>query len=736
MNRRRSSSPLLLRGTVLAVFVVVVAAGVLTNTTLRTVEKNLPDKLLAQLYDLETILEHLAALAVSAELARAAPGEAHFAQMRSSIQALEAEVVSLRDTYVLDNLVQASAFHAIVAPAVADARIWLEEGVSGFAPQARETVAIVTTRIETAYRKARAQQRTSQLSARQVLVEQAARLNRFLLSVNLLFGVTLAMSLLMVILLVRQDILQHRERQAQDERHRAEEALRQSEQRFRQLAELLPQTVFEIDRDGRLTFVNDYGAGAFGYAAGDFEQGLHLVELFAPQEHDAVQKRIAQLLQGLTRPPGERYTAVRKDGGTFPVLMFTSEVRQGEKITGLRGIITDITEQVRLQDERDRLEAQYSQAQKMEAVGRLAGGLAHDLNNLLAPIIGYGELLLNDIAPGDSKRRPVETIHQAGTRARDLIRQILAFSRKQALAVRPVDLNRVVEGFYSLLRRTIREDVEIRTALVEDLPPIQADAGQIEQVLLNLAVNAQDAMPDGGRLSIETAAIDLDEGHPALSPAGTPGRHVMLAVRDTGRGMDAETQDRIFEPFFTTKDKSKGSGLGLSMVFGIVRQHGGSIEVDSHPGDGAIFRCYFPCAETALPARIGPAGPPPDTQGSGKILVVEDSDEVRQLAVTILMKNGYTVIAAASGADCLEQLGAHPGPIDLMLTDVVMPDTNGKALFEQVVRRCPGMRVLYMSGYTDNAIVHHGVLDEGVAFIQKPFAVRDLVAKVRAVLAR
>ena len=736
MNRHRSSSPILLWGTVLVVFVVVVAAGALTNTTLRTVEKNLPNTLLAQLYDLETILEHLAALVASAELARAAPGEAHFAQMRSSIQALEVEVVSLRNTYVLDNLVQASAFHAIVAPAVADARIWLQEGVAGFAPRARETIDIVYGRIVAAYEKARAQQRASQMSARQILAEQAARLNRFLVSVNLLFGVTLAMSLFMVVLLVRQHTLQHRERKAQAERRRAEEALRQSEQRFRQLAELLPQTVFEMDRDGHLTFVNDYGASAFGYPTADFEQGLHLAELFAPQEHDALHARMAQLMQGAARPPGERYTAVRKDGEPFPVLMFTSEVRQGDEITGLRGIITDITEQVRLQEERDRLEAQYSQAQKMEAVGRLAGGLAHDLNNLLAPIIGYGELLLNDIAPGDPKRRPVETIHQAGTRARDLIRQLLAFSRKQALAVKPVDLNRVVENFQSLLRRTIREDVEIRTTLANGLPPIRADAGQIEQVLLNLAVNAQDAMPDGGRLSIETAAVDLNADHPALREAATPGRHVMLAVRDTGRGMDAKIQDQIFEPFFTTKDKSKGSGLGLSMVFGIVRQHGGSIDVDSRPGDGAVFRCYFPCAETEMPARIQPVKTVQETRGSGRILVVEDSDEVRQLAVTILMQNGYTVIAAASGADCMRQLEAHPGPIDLMLTDVVMPDTNGKALFEQVARHFPGMRVLYMSGYTDNAIVHHGVLDEGVAFIQKPFAVRDLVAKVSAVLAR
>jgi len=383
--------------------------------------------------------------------------------------------------------------------------------------------------------------------------------------------------------------------------------------------------------------------------------------------------------------------------------------------------------------ERERLEKQFHQAQKLESIGRLAGGVAHDLNNLLIPILGYGELLLLESTDPEQRRENVEQILKAGRRARDLVRQLLAFSRRQTLEFRLIDLNKLLTNFQKLLRRTIREDVVIRMLPAETLPLVKGDRGQIEQVVMNLAVNAQDAMPDGGTLTIETGQVELDEHYASLHDGVTPGPYVTLTISDTGTGMDSETLGQLFEPFFTTKEINEGTGLGLSTVYGIVKQHGGNVWAYSEPGLGAIFKVYLPISTESLPV----GRPSPESQsagGSETILLVEDNEDVRELAFAILERNGYLVLVAESGPEALLLLEDHKGPLHMILTDVVMPEMNGRQLFEKVSTIYPDAKALYMSGYNRDVIAHRGVIDAGVNFIQKPFSVKLLTTRVREVL--
>ncbi len=395
--------------------------------------------------------------------------------------------------------------------------------------------------------------------------------------------------------------------------------------------------------------------------------------------------------------------------------------------------VQDVTERKRAEEDRERLKTQLTQAQKMESIGRLAGGVAHDFNNLLTVINGYSRLALNRLSAGDPLRDQIEEIHKAEERAAGLTRQLLAFSRKQVLQPRVLDLNSVVGEMRSMLERLMGEDVEVRFALQTEIAPAHADPHQLEQVIMNLAVNARDAMPGGGRLLIETALVERDDSYAESHPEARAGRYAMLAVSDTGAGMDEATQQRIFEPFFTTKGAGKGTGLGLSMVQGIVAQSGGYINVYSEPGRGTTFKIYLPVlagatADAARPAIIS------TLRGRETILVVEDQAEVRNYAVAVLKSYGYNVIEVVKPDEALTICEREGARIHLVLTDVVMPDTSGRELAARLAELRPGIKVLFMSGYTDNVIVHHGVLDEGAHFIEKPFSPEELAGKVRAVL--
>jgi CheY-like chemotaxis protein len=370
----------------------------------------------------------------------------------------------------------------------------------------------------------------------------------------------------------------------------------------------------------------------------------------------------------------------------------------------------------------------------MEAVGRLAGGIAHDFNNLLTAIMGYGELAAARLQPGDPARSELDEIARAAHRAADLTRQLLAFSRKQVLQPRVITLNEVVKDTERMLRRLIGEDVELAIRLKEPPGPVKADVGQIEQVLVNLAVNARDAMPQGGKLTIETAEVELDEAYSVFHFDVPPGRYVLLAVSDSGTGMDAQTLSHVFEPFFTTKEAGKGTGLGLSMVYGVVKQSGGHVTVYSEPGVGTSFKIYLPRVEDAAANERAAPLPAAPSGGTETILVVEDEEAVRRLTCRSLEAHGYVVLAAESAPDALLLIAQHAGTIDLMVTDVVMPRMSGTALAGRAASLRPGMKVLFISGYTDDAIVQHGVIEAGTAFLQKPFTPRSLASKVREVL--
>src|SRR5713101_4679507 len=383
---------------------------------------------------------------------------------------------------------------------------------------------------------------------------------------------------------------------------------------------------------------------------------------------------------------------------------------------------------------REQAEEALRQAQKMEAVGRLAGGVAHDFNNLLMVIRGHAALLLNYFDFDSPLRRKLEDILKAADRASSLTRQLLAFSRKQVLQPRVLNLNALVTQVADLLPPLLGEDIKLVMDLRPQLGQVKADPGQIEQVIMNLVFNARDAMPEGGELTIQTANTDLDEPFALRHPGIRPGPHVVLAVRDTGRGMDEETQSHIFEPFFSTKDRSKGTGLGLATVYGTVTQSGGSVTVSSKLGEGTTIRIYLPCVEQAIEEAEPPKALPRSLCGTETILVVEDDDAVRNMTREFLKIRGYTVVEARSATDAIHFTERHKGPIDLVLTDVVMPGMKGRELVERLTNLRPGVKVLYMSAYTEDAIINFGILSPGTAFIEKSFSPDDLAGKVREVL--
>jgi signal transduction histidine kinase/CheY-like chemotaxis protein len=436
--------------------------------------------------------------------------------------------------------------------------------------------------------------------------------------------------------------------------------------------------------------------------------------------------------QGAVRKAEYRYR--HKDGRWIDLEAVGCNLLHDPAVNGIVLNIRDITERKRAEEEKAVLHAQLIQSQKMESVGRLAGGVAHDFNNVLTVILGFAEFGIDDLREGDPLRENLEEIRSASERAAAITRQLLAFSRKQVLQPIALDLNAVATGLEKMLRRLLGEDIELAQVLGPDLGIVTADRVQIEQVIVNLAINARDAMPQGGKLTIETANVELDEEYAVLHASVKPGPYVLLAVSDTGHGMDEATMTRIFEPFFTTKEVGKGTGLGLSTVYGIVKQSGGNIWVYSEPGKGTTFKIYLPCDRSAVAAGSAPAARKIPIRGGETILIVEDEEALRGLAERSLKRAGFHVLTAADGEQALLLCEKHPKPIHLLLTDVVMPRMSGRVLAERLTTVRPAMKVLFMSGYTDNAIVHHGILVPGTQFIAKPFGVVALAAKVREVL--
>ncbi|HPC83163.1 MAG TPA: PAS domain S-box protein [Thermoanaerobaculaceae bacterium] len=507
--------------------------------------------------------------------------------------------------------------------------------------------------------------------------------------------------------------------------------------RLRELYESIVQDVTEglilTDAEGRITFANRALAGMLGHAEEELV-GRSWLTFVAP-EHQAA-AREAEVRRAAGESHRYELELERRDGSRVAVLLggrprFDSVTG---RFAGTLAVVTDLTERKRAEEERAKLQEQLLQAQKLESIGRLAGGVAHDFNNMLNVIMGYADLMLYQLHKDDPMRRKAEEILKAARRSAALTRQLLAFSRKQTLQPQVLDLNDHLRNLEKMLRRLIGEDIELSFVLADGLPPVLFDPGQLDQVVINLAVNARDAMPEGGRLLIETTLARRDEDYAATHPGMEAGSYVLLAITDTGCGMDHQTLARVFEPFFTTKERGKGTGLGLSTVYGIVKQSHGHIWAYSEPGRGTTFKIYLPPTE-AQPQVPAAATASPAPSGGEHILVVEDDDSLRHLTKGLLERLGYRVSVAANGGEAVllvEEQGLRP---DLVLTDVVMPSMNGKELVDRLRLRHPHLKALFMSGYTDNAIVHHGVLDPGNPFIQKPFTIEELAAKVRAVLA-
>jgi PAS domain S-box-containing protein len=509
------------------------------------------------------------------------------------------------------------------------------------------------------------------------------------------------------------------------ERKRAEEALARSETTYRSLVEDSPFGIFRSTPDGRLLAVNPALVSILGY---DSEAELLQKNMATDVYVDPAQR--ARLLDEVLKSDSLTGESLwrRKDAKAITVRHTARVVRDAEgRVEYFNVLVEDITE-------RRLLENQLRQAQKMEAVGRLAGGVAHDFNNLLTAILGSADLVLDTLPPDAPEREDLDEIRKAAKRAGDLTRQLLAFSRQQVLAPQVLDLNALVANMEKLLRRLIGEDIELRAALAPDLGAVKADPGQLEQVIVNLAVNARDAMPQGGRLTIETASVELDQAYEEQHFAAQPGSYVLLAVSDTGTGMDAATLSHIFEPFFTTKEKGKGTGLGLATVYGIVKQSGGYVWVYSELGQGTSFKVYLPRVEQSSEPVAARKTPARVVGGTETILLAEDEAAVRNLARRVLEKHGYTLLVAATGRDGVQVATQHAGPIDLLVTDVVMPEMGGRELAQRLTALQPGLKVLYLSGYTDDAIVHRGVLETGIAFLQKPFTADVLARKIREVL--
>jgi PAS domain S-box-containing protein len=516
------------------------------------------------------------------------------------------------------------------------------------------------------------------------------------------------------------------------DRRQSEDALRVTYEKLQAVIEASPLAILGLDPEGNVTMWNPAAGRMTGWSE---EEALGRPLPIVPKDKKLeFQALLARALSG-EYLSGVEVRRQKKDGSPIDISIWTSPLCDpwGEAV-GIIAFLADVTERKQMEETLRNSEEQLRQSQKIEAIGRLAGGIAHDFNNLLTAIRGYSDLLLYRIDSSSPLRKDVEEIQKAGERATSLTRQLLAFSRKQVLQPKVLDLNAVVAGMDGMLRRLIGEDIDLVTVLKPGLWNVQTDPGQVEQVIMNLIVNARDAMSKGGKVTIETSNVELDDWYVRRHAVVKPGGYVLLSTSDTGIGMDEETKIRLFEPFYTTKEKGKGTGLGLSTVYGIVKQSGGYIWVYSEIGKGATFKVYFPrfCGANAETRSEGASGSA--FFGRETVLVVEDEEVVRALVRDILEGNGYTVLTASNGVEAQKVGRSHKTPIHLIVTDVVMPKMGGREAAELLAPHLPGVKVLYMSGYTNEAIVHHGVLESGIPFLKKPFTPDALLRKVRQLL--
>ncbi len=512
------------------------------------------------------------------------------------------------------------------------------------------------------------------------------------------------------------------------------ERLEESEKKFRELVERLPVGLYQNTPGpkGKFILVNKALAQMFGYDSPSEMKNINVADLY-PNSEERLSFSQMLLEKGLVKD--HEMQLKKKNGQLFWVSLTASVVKDiANNTLYFEGSVLDISERKESEKEKERLQLQLQQSQKLESIGRLAGGVAHDINNLLVPIMGYSELLLNRFSPEDPNYDSIKKIMEAGERARDIVKKLLAFSRKQVIEMCPIDINGMLKGFEGLIRRTLREDITFKLYLKDDLPTVNADQGQLEQVILNLIVNAQDAMPDGGTLTIETDRVFLDNDY-ALNHKGViPGEYVQITVSDTGLGMDEETKKFIFEPFFTTKPKDSGTGLGLSTAYGIIKQHRGNIWVYSELGKGTTFKIYLPVYGGKAKEKVKAPVVDHDPIGKVKVLLVEDDIDVKKLITAMLKEYKFDVVAVSRPSEAVKMVNENGERFDLLLTDVIMPEMNGRELYERLKKIQKDLKVIYMSGYTENIISDKGILEPDINFISKPFSAATLIDVIKKIV--
>jgi PAS domain S-box-containing protein len=843
MKQSRSFFQILLWSAMVLVIVAVITAGILTNTTLRSVEKHLPSTLLTELHDLALVLEDLAEVVSAAEITKANPNLKNFTQLRNKVRSVYNGIVKVRNTYVFDNQIHASAFHAIVAPAIADLQIWISEGVSGYGPETEMTMNVVLSRIAEAYQKARTQYYDSQITVQTMLNDQRNQLDRLLFNVNMLFLMTLITTTIMIFLLIRQHILQRREAEAQVERKRAEKSLRESEQRFRQLSEASFEAVV-IHDNGVIIEANDQYYKMFGYLPDELA-GIDAISLTATKDstiqirkhikagdlgpyevvgikkdgsqfpmeirgkttqvsgetvrmssirdlthrkryEDALRNSEEQLKSFLNSNPnpvvvynsqghplflnpaftkvfgwtmeelkGEKIPFVppdqilittekiqqlfqthktisfntrrlTKNGDIREVLISASEIKGDEKeAAGMVVNLVDITEA-------KKLESKFQAVQRIESLGILAGGIAHDFNNILASIIGYTELALDTAKKGTQQHEHLQEVLIASNRATDLVKQILTFSRQANQEQKPVQAKLIVKEVLKLLRASIPSTIAIEQN-IQSNALLMGDATQIHQVVMNLCTNASHSMRDkGGVLTVNISDAELDSEFISTHSDLSPGSYIMLTITDTGHGMPPEILEKIFDPFFTTKEKGEGTGMGLSVVHGIVHSHGGTIYAYSEPGKGSTFKVFFPAIESLLTSerKIDMLIP----TGTERILFIDDEPAIVNMGRQILESIGYEVVTRTSSIEALEYFKARPNNFDLVVTDMTMPKMTGEVLASELMKIKPNIPVILCTGFSAR-IDEKKAMSMGIrAFVSKPILKRDIAETIRKVL--
>ncbi len=518
-----------------------------------------------------------------------------------------------------------------------------------------------------------------------------------------------------------------KEAELRRDRRRTEKALWESEERYRTLAEAAHDIIFIINREGHFQYINNFGARSLGLKPEEII-GRPLEDLFPVHIAERQRMLIRKILEtGEDMSEEMRIPLSGQDRWIDAHLVPVKDV--AGNIDTILGFVRDITERKTLED-------QLRHSQKLEGIGQLAGGIAHDFNNILNVILGYGTLIEGNMKENDPNRIHLKEILHAGEKAARLTQSLLAFSRKQIIDPAPHDLNEIIKGVENILQRTIGEDIELISMLSIEKPTVLVDRGQMEQALLNLAINARDAMPHGGQLIMETEVFHLDKEYARGHGYGEPGMYVLLSVSDSGVGMDEDTRKRAFEPFFTTKEPGKGTGLGLSMVYGIVKQHDGYINIYSEPGRGTTFKIYLPLIKGEVQETTGPTPTVYPTGGTETILVAEDDQAVRELTRSVLERFGYTVVPAEDGEDAIRKFMENKEDIRLLLLDVIMPKKNGKEVYENIKKINPDIKTVFLSGYSENLIQKEGVLDKGLDFIMKPVSPKNLLRKAREILDR